>query len=118
MMLRLIATEADMWNIPGPPHNTVERVAERNRALDRHCAAIGRDPNAIIRSVQTVIGYDDVPVLHTTVLRLIDAGFNHIVLALPRPYPDGVARWLADEVIAPVRSAASSPARSGGSASR
>jgi len=25
---------------------------------------------------------------------------NHVVLSLPRPYPRGVARWLADEVIA------------------
>ncbi|MEU8171572.1 LLM class flavin-dependent oxidoreductase [Microbispora hainanensis] len=29
----------------------------------------------------------------------IGAGFRHIVLGLPSPYPDGVARWVTDELI-------------------
>lgn len=33
----------------------------------------------------------------------IDAGFRHIVLGLPAPYPAGGARWVADELIAPPR---------------
>ncbi len=28
------------------------------------------------------------------------AGFSHIVLSWPAPYPDGVARWVADELLA------------------
>ena len=38
----VLAEQADMWNVPGPPHNGVEFIAERNRVLDEHCAAIGR----------------------------------------------------------------------------
>lgn len=30
----------------------------------------------------------------------VGAGFPHIVLGLPAPYPAGVARWVADELIA------------------
>ena len=34
-MLRVVAEHADIWNIPGPPHNSVEALAERSRMLDR-----------------------------------------------------------------------------------
>ncbi|MDX6330151.1 MAG: hypothetical protein QOI83_2534 [Streptomycetaceae bacterium] len=102
-MLRLVAEQADMWNIPGPPHNSVEYIAERNRVLDEQCAAIGRDPQEITRSVQVIISYDEVADSRKTILELINAGMTHIVLSLRGPYPQGVARWLADEIIAPVR---------------
>lgn len=99
-LLRLVAEHADMWNVPGPPHNTVDYVAERCRVLDAHCAELGRDPGEITRSVQLLVSYDVPAATRKTVGRLVDAGMNHIVLSLPRPYPPGVARWLADEVIA------------------
>jgi alkanesulfonate monooxygenase SsuD/methylene tetrahydromethanopterin reductase-like flavin-dependent oxidoreductase (luciferase family) len=103
-MLRLIAEEADIWNVPGPPHNSVEFIAERSRVLDGHCADIGRDPREITRSVQVVVGYDAVPDTRKAVLGLIGAGVTHVVLSLPRPYPDRVVQWLVDEIITPVRS--------------
>jgi len=31
----------------------------------------------------------------------LDAGFGHLVRSLPAPCPDGVARWVAEELIAP-----------------
>ncbi|WP_033279288.1 LLM class flavin-dependent oxidoreductase [Streptomyces sp. NRRL F-525] len=99
-LLRLVAEHADIWNVPGPPHNTVDHVAERARVLDAHCAELGRDPGEITRSVQLLVSYDDPAATRETVRRLVDAGMNHIVLSLPRPYPRGVARWLADEIIA------------------
>ena len=99
-LLRLVAEHADIWNVPGPPHNTVDHVAERARVLDAHCAELGRDPSEITRSVQLLVSYDDPAATRETVRRLVDAGMNHIVLSLPRPYPRGVARWLADEIIA------------------
>ncbi|MER6221399.1 LLM class flavin-dependent oxidoreductase [Streptomyces sp. 900105755] len=101
-LLRLVAEHADAWNVPGPPHNTVEFVAERARVLDAHCAELGRDPAEIIRSVQVLVSYDDPAATRATVTALVRAGMNHIVLSLPRPYPHGVARRLAEEVIAPV----------------
>lgn len=99
-VLRLAARHADIWNVPGPPHNPVEFVAERCRALDAYCAELGRDPAGIVRSVQVLVSYDDLASTRATVATLVDAGMNHIVLSLPRPYPRGVARLLADEVIA------------------
>jgi hypothetical protein len=45
-MLRICAEYADSWNSFG----TVEEMRERNRILDEHCAAIGRDPQTIWRS--------------------------------------------------------------------
>jgi alkanesulfonate monooxygenase SsuD/methylene tetrahydromethanopterin reductase-like flavin-dependent oxidoreductase (luciferase family) len=101
--LRLVAEHADIWNIPGPPHNNVDYVAERSQVLDEQCAAVGRDPREIARSVQTVISYDDAGAIRKTVQDLIGVGVNHVVLSLPRGYPQGIGQWLVDEVIKPVR---------------
>lgn len=101
--LRLVAEHADIWNIPGPPHNQIDYITERSRVLDEHCAAIGRDPSEISRSVQVVISYDNIETSRRQVLDLIRAGLDHIVLSLPRGYPQGVAQWLTDEIIKPVR---------------
>lgn len=46
-MLRLVAAHADRWNSLG----TVAEIAARTRRLDATCAAIGRDPRAIVRSL-------------------------------------------------------------------
>lgn len=101
--LRVVASSADIWNIPGPPHNSVAYIADRMRALDEACAAMGRAPGEITRSVQIIIPYDDVPGTRETVRSLIAVGMTHIVLSLRPPYPVGVARWLADEIITPIR---------------
>jgi alkanesulfonate monooxygenase SsuD/methylene tetrahydromethanopterin reductase-like flavin-dependent oxidoreductase (luciferase family) len=105
-MLRLVAEQADMWNVPGPPHNGVAYIAERGRVLDEHCAAIGRDPREITRSVQVIVSYDDPTGSRKTILELMDAGMTHLVLSLRAPYPQGVAQWLVDEIITPVRAEA------------
>ena len=46
-MLRFVARYADRWNSYG----TTEEIRERNERLDAACAAIGRDPEEIIRSL-------------------------------------------------------------------
>jgi alkanesulfonate monooxygenase SsuD/methylene tetrahydromethanopterin reductase-like flavin-dependent oxidoreductase (luciferase family) len=102
-MLRLIAEQADIWNIPGPPHNSVDFLRDRSRMLDEHCAAIGRDPAETTQSVQYIVSYDDVSAARKAIEELIEAGMNHIVLGLRTPYPDGVAHWVAEEIIRPVR---------------
>ncbi|MFF2996346.1 LLM class flavin-dependent oxidoreductase [Streptomyces sp. NPDC057950] len=98
-LLRLVAERADIWNVPGPPHNGVEFIAERGRVLDAHCAEIGRDPREITRSVQVVVSYDDPAATRAAVTALIGVGTDHVVLGLPQPYPPGVARWVVDEII-------------------
>ena len=47
VMLRLVAQWADTWHGFGAP----EVIAHKCRVLDEHCAAIGRDPAEIERSV-------------------------------------------------------------------
>jgi hypothetical protein len=39
--------------------------------------------------------------IRATVREAVDAGFTHIILGLSAPYPDGVARWVVDELIVP-----------------
>jgi len=102
-MLRLVAEHADIWNVPGPPHGSAEFLAERNQALDRHCKAIGRDPAEVVRSTQVMFRGDDPVVARSSVGDVIAAGFSHIVMAVRPPAPDNIARWLADEIIAPIR---------------
>ena len=52
--LRIVARHADIWNVFGSP----ETVARKDAILRSHCAEVGRDPNAIERSVgcKIVIG--------------------------------------------------------------
>ncbi|MFN8630282.1 MAG: LLM class flavin-dependent oxidoreductase [Chloroflexota bacterium] len=45
--LRIVARYADAWNGEGDP----DAWARRNRILDEHCAAVGRDPGEIRRTV-------------------------------------------------------------------
>jgi alkanesulfonate monooxygenase SsuD/methylene tetrahydromethanopterin reductase-like flavin-dependent oxidoreductase (luciferase family) len=44
--LRIVARHADYWNVSAPP----AVLAHKNRVLDEHCAAVGRDPAAITRT--------------------------------------------------------------------
>ncbi|GLW57084.1 LLM class flavin-dependent oxidoreductase [Kitasatospora phosalacinea] len=102
-LLRLVAERADIWNVPGPPHNGVATVAERARVLDAHCAAIGRDPATLTRSVQYIVSYQDPARDRAVLAELIAAGFTHLVLSLRAPYPPGVATWLVEEIVRPLR---------------
>ncbi|GAA2111715.1 LLM class flavin-dependent oxidoreductase [Kitasatospora saccharophila] len=102
-LLRLVAERADIWNVPGPPHNAVAAVAERARVLDAHCAAIGRDPATLTRSVQYIVSYQDPARDRAVLAELIAAGFTHLVLSLRAPYPPGVAKWLVEEIVRPLR---------------
>ena len=103
-VLRIVAEHADIWNYPGSPSDDFRR---RNQVLDEHCAAIGRDPAGITRSMQTIVrcGEPQEPAATRAVLlEMIDAGVTHIVLAAVlagRP-----VQWLADEIIEPVRAEA------------
>jgi alkanesulfonate monooxygenase SsuD/methylene tetrahydromethanopterin reductase-like flavin-dependent oxidoreductase (luciferase family) len=103
-MLRIVAEHADLWNYPGGPGAEFRR---RDEALAERCAAVGRDPAEITRSMQIIVRCDEPDVRSTTraaLLEMIDAGVTHIVLAAvlgSRP-----VQWLADEIVEPVRAAA------------
>lgn len=99
--LRVVAEHADLWNVPGPPHMDLDTIRDRCAALDAACAAVGRDPNEIIRSVQYIAPVDDYPTARKTVRDLIDIGMTHIVLNIGAV--SGLARDITDEIINPVR---------------
>jgi alkanesulfonate monooxygenase SsuD/methylene tetrahydromethanopterin reductase-like flavin-dependent oxidoreductase (luciferase family) len=104
LLLRVAAEHADIWNMPGPPHYTPGEFRRKNAVLEEHCAAVGRDPREIIRSVQTHIDYRDPAATHGTLTELIEAGARHLVLNLAPPYPDAAVRWVADEIVRPLLS--------------
>jgi alkanesulfonate monooxygenase SsuD/methylene tetrahydromethanopterin reductase-like flavin-dependent oxidoreductase (luciferase family) len=94
--LRVVAEHADVWNIPG---GDIEDVIARSALLDRLCAEIGRDPASITRSIYLPVSYDHPGTTRDAIAEATGAGFGHIVLGLSAPYPQGVARWVADEII-------------------
>ena len=97
-VLRVVAEHADVWNIAGVD---IDDAAARSALLDRYCTEIGRDPASIIRSFHVRVSYEDPAGTRDAVGGAIDAGFRHVVLSLPAPYPDEVARWVADEIVTP-----------------
>ncbi|MDQ0366634.1 LLM class flavin-dependent oxidoreductase [Catenuloplanes indicus] len=98
-VLRVVAAHADLWNIAGG--GDIEDLARRSRLLERYCAEIGRDPATITRSIHLPVSYDDPGTTRNRIAEARDAGFGHVVLGLPPFYPEGVAGWVADELIKP-----------------
>jgi alkanesulfonate monooxygenase SsuD/methylene tetrahydromethanopterin reductase-like flavin-dependent oxidoreductase (luciferase family) len=96
-VLRVVAEHADLWNIPG---GDIGDVIRRSALLDRYCAEIGRDPASVTRSIHLGVSYDEPGITRDAIGEAIGAGFRHIVLGLPAPYPANVAHWVADELIA------------------
>jgi alkanesulfonate monooxygenase SsuD/methylene tetrahydromethanopterin reductase-like flavin-dependent oxidoreductase (luciferase family) len=96
LTLRVVAEHADLWNHPG---GDLADAAGRSALLDRYCAEIGRDPASIIRSIHLPVSYDQPGATRDAIGASIDAGFRHVVLSLPAPYPENVARWVTDELI-------------------
>jgi alkanesulfonate monooxygenase SsuD/methylene tetrahydromethanopterin reductase-like flavin-dependent oxidoreductase (luciferase family) len=95
-LLRVVAEHADVWNIPG---GDIEDAVGRSALLDRYCAEIGRDPALVTRSMHLPVSYDQPSATRDAIGGAIDAGFGHIVLGLPAPYPANVAQWVAGELI-------------------
>jgi len=103
LTLRVVARHADAWNFPYPD---VEQFKRLNGILDGYCAEIGRDPALLMRSVQLIIDpKEDVAVTRQLVQSFIDAGAAHLVLGL-RAQGQGIAHWLAEEIIEPLREGA------------
>ena len=104
LSLRVVAEHADIWNCPA---TAAEDFARRSAVLDEHCAAVGRDPGQIVRSVQFIIARDDAARARERILSFIAAGATHLVLAALPPPPSGTpaapaAEWLATEIVEPV----------------
>ena len=94
--LRVAAEHAALWNIPG---GDIDDAIARSALLDRLCAQIGRDPATITRSIYLPVSYDQPGTTRHSIAQAIDAGFGHLVLGLPAPYPENAARWVTDQLI-------------------
>ncbi len=94
--LRVVAEHGDLWNIGG---GDIEDCVRRSALLDRCCAEIGRDPASITRSIHLPVSYDQPAKTRHAIRQAIDAGFRHVVLGLRAPYPEGVAHWIAGELV-------------------
>jgi F420-dependent oxidoreductase-like protein len=100
LTLRMVAQYADIWNGLA---NSPEGFQRLSGILDEHCAAIGRDPAAIERSVQLFPNLDDIEGTRATLQSFIDVGVTHLICYIRPPYPDGIAQRIADEIFAPLR---------------
>ncbi|MEU4674397.1 LLM class flavin-dependent oxidoreductase [Amycolatopsis sp. NPDC023774] len=93
--LRVAAAHADIWNIPG---GDLDDCVSRSALLDRYCTELGRDPAEISRSIHLQVSYEDPGLTRKAVAEAVNAGFEHVVLGLPSPFPEGVAHWVVDEL--------------------
>jgi alkanesulfonate monooxygenase SsuD/methylene tetrahydromethanopterin reductase-like flavin-dependent oxidoreductase (luciferase family) len=94
--LRVAAEHADLWNFPG---GDIDGAVHRGALLDRLCAETGRDPASISRSIVVPVSYGQPGHTRDAIAAAVKAGFGHIVLGLPAPYPGHAARWVASELI-------------------
>ncbi len=109
LTLRVVAQHANVWNfpgLPGLPHGAVEEFQRKSHILDGYCAEIERNPATLVRSVQLIIDPRENPATPRQIIHdFIAAGATHFVLA-PRTLDEGIAHWMSEEIIQPVREAA------------
>lgn len=100
LTLRMVAKYADIWNaVSGTP----EEFTHKSKILDEHCAAIGRNPAEIVRSVQIPINPNDLQETRKVTQSLIEVGASHLVLNIRTPYPENIVRRLVTEVVEPLK---------------
>ncbi len=105
--LRVVAQYADIWNFEVPLQEMytgapLERFIHKNAVLDQHCAAIGRNPAEIVRSVQILADPERLEGTRQMLDGFVAAGVTHIVLMLRPPYPAEIVQRLAEEIARPL----------------
>jgi len=109
VMLKLTARHADVWNVSGAAGRDPESAAAASRDLDEACAAIGRDPSEIRRSVQIPGGGDPAQTVERA-QAFAEAGFTEVILMLSGGSmatdadPVKTAATLAEHVLPALRS--------------
>ena len=99
LTLRVVAQYADIWNYVG---GGVENFQQKSAILDEHCAAVGRDPSTIERSIQIVVNYNNPAETLNGMKPYIEAGATHIILNLRAPYPEGIVHRIGEEIAEPL----------------
>ena len=110
--IRIAARYADSWSSYGfvggrslragqraEGDEEIQVARQRNRLVDETCERYGRDPNAVIRSYLTMLGYvDQMPTPEAFADRvgeLVGAGMNEFILYWP---PDPAQRNALEEI--------------------
>lgn len=107
-MLKLTARHADVWNASGTAGSDVPGAVAGSQQLDEACAAIGRDPSDIRRSVQIPAG-EDPNMLVDRVHAFAEAGFTEVIIMLSggnmptNSDPVNTAAMLAERVLPQLR---------------
>lgn len=96
LTLRVVAKHASIYNAPG---GTPEEVQHKNRVLDEHCAAIGRDPGEIRRSWQFYLK-DPAQAggIQARIEPYLAIGMDHICIGMPGEYHEGLINEVARTV--------------------
>ena len=107
--------DRDVFDAPRAPDSSIvigdmQRPELVDRSLDQgDDVTFTRDiramkhggPAAITRSIHLPVSYDQPDTTRAAISEALDSGFRHFTLGLPaQPYPAGVARWVADELVA------------------
>lgn len=105
-MLAIVARYADSWNSYGPPGV----IRERNAVLDEQCAAIGRDPGSLRRSLYYSIAREadpwaSVDAFQEVVGRYREIGIDEFILDHPKDEQLGVLEKVAADVLPKLRQA-------------
>jgi F420-dependent oxidoreductase-like protein len=104
-MLRIVARHADAWNSFGTP----EEIRSRGAILDEACAAIGRDPREIVRSLYYWVAraagdpWSSTDAFLDVVGRYREAGIEEFILDHPRDDQLDVLERVAADVIPRLR---------------
>jgi alkanesulfonate monooxygenase SsuD/methylene tetrahydromethanopterin reductase-like flavin-dependent oxidoreductase (luciferase family) len=100
-MMRLIARHADIWNGIGTP----EEAAALNRRIDEACAAEGRDPATLARSISPSLNLlESVEAFADGVAAYHAAGIQRIYLPWPRTEAElPILRAVARDVLPELR---------------
>ena len=101
--LKLTARHADVWNASGAVSGTVATAVEGAKLLDQACAAIGRDPGEIRRSVQPRFDREDPAATIDLMLQFAEAGFTELVVYVGGPDALRDAEVAAERVLPAVR---------------
>lgn len=100
LTLRIVAQYAAIWNFIG---RNAESFQQKSAILDSHCAAIGRDPQTIQRSIQVVVNPDNLGEARSQIRSYARAGASHLILSLRAPYPVGIVHRLDEDIIQPLK---------------
>ncbi|MFL5660672.1 MAG: LLM class F420-dependent oxidoreductase [Ktedonobacteraceae bacterium] len=100
LTLRVVAKHANIWNFVG---GSVDTFRHKIEVLEGHCAAVGRDPSTIERSIQERVNYANLAETIANIKPYIEASATHIILNLTAPYPENIVHRLVEEIVAPLQ---------------